>query len=677
MLPPLLIHLCLRIAWQHYGVYDVTIDLMTQFTPLHLLKIMTATLLFLLVACQTPTPASPPQWQWVRAENGLPRQAAIVLAVAINPTDPDQLWAGYYAAGGLLSSQDGGQTWTAGGSGLADNPIFDVLLAPSTGDNDSTVQLWAAARDGVLTSSDGGQSWQSVPGLPAATAFALAADTKGRLYAGFDGAGIHARAEDGQWESVVPEDSALASAAVISLAVSGDGQFLYAGTSGQGIFASRDYGRHWQAAYEGKYGSNMVINPMNSQQAIASLRDQVVRTQDGGQSWQPITSLPLKFDEATSFLWLANGALITGTSQGQLYLSPDAGTTWSQGGTGLPSGGVLDLAGAELPEDGAYRLLAATWNGLYGSDDLGETWQNLAPDLGTINAHALLTLDGGLLLGTGADLFRWQDDDQRWRSATDVIRSGGIQSLSVDPTNSQQIYAGSSGDGMIASRDGGETWQSVSGTGVGIPALAVDPLDPNHLYKLAAWERVYESYDAGETWLARWDGLGDVLETVSLAVDPAGKFIYVGTEDGLFRAEGSKPWNLTARALSGQSILALLPQSTVNGSTLIIGTTRGVYRSLDHGDTVEGAADTSPDTVWGRGLEHISVTALLADLRRVDTLYAGTAYHGVYQTNDSGQTWQSIGPADLSDTVIEDLAWGPNSELFIAAANGVWRGTTP
>ncbi|MCB0163964.1 MAG: hypothetical protein KDI79_07055 [Anaerolineae bacterium] len=649
---------------------------MTQFTPLYLLKYIALTMLFLLAACQTAGPASLPQWQWTRAENGLPRQASIVLAAAVNPINPDQFWAGYYSAGGLLTSQDGGQTWTVNGAGLADNPIFDVLPSAPIGQEKGAIKLWAAARDGLLASSDGGQSWQSTPGLPAATAFALATDAEARLYAGFDGAGVYAETEDGTWRSIVPEDSPLASAAVISLAVSDNGQYLYAGTSGQGIFASRDSGQSWQAAYEGKYGSNMAINPTNPHSAIASLRDQVVRTQDGGQSWQRVASLPLKFDEATSFLWLADGALIAGTSQGRLYRSPDGGTTWSQGGDGLPAGGVLDLAGVERSGD-AHRLLAATWNGLYGSDDLGETWHNLAPDLGTVNAHALLTLEDGLLLGTGAGLFRWQVDDQRWQSATDVIRSGGIQSLTVDPTDSQRIYAGSSGDGMIASHDGGVTWQSVSGTGVGIPALAVAPLDSDHLYKLAAWERVYESYDGGATWLARWDGLGDVLETVSLAVDPTGNFIYVGTEDGLFRAKGSERWDLTARSLSGQSILALLAHATANGSTLIIGTTRGIYRSLDHGDTVEGPLDTSPAVGWGRGLEHISVTALLADPHRPEILYAGTAYHGVYQSNDGGQSWLAIGPANLTDTVIEALAWGPNNTLFIAAANGVWQGTTP
>ena len=83
-------------------------------------------LLLILTACQS---TSPPQWHWERAEAGLPRQA-ITLAVAADPTDPNRLWLGYYAPGGLARSDDGGQTWTTGvgAAGLADNPIFDLLF---------------------------------------------------------------------------------------------------------------------------------------------------------------------------------------------------------------------------------------------------------------------------------------------------------------------------------------------------------------------------------------------------------------------------------------------------------------------------------------------------------------------------------------------------------------------
>jgi hypothetical protein len=77
---------------------------------------------------------------------------------------------------------------------------------------------------------------------------------------------------------------------------------------------------------------------------------------------------------------------------------------------------------------------------------------------------------------------------------------------------------------------------------------------------------------------------------------------------------------------------------------------------------------------WGQGLQDISVVALLADPNDPSRLYAGTAYNGVYQSVDWGYTWQSVGLADLADDVVEELAWGPEGELFVATAGGVWVG---
>jgi photosystem II stability/assembly factor-like uncharacterized protein len=100
---------------------------------------------------------------------------------------------------------------------------------------------------------------------------------------------------------------------------------------------------------------------------------------------------------------------------------------------------------------------------------------------------------------------------------------------------------------------------------------------------------------------------------------------------------------------------------------LYIGATAGLYRSLDNGQTVQ-----SPPQ-WGRGLENISVTGLLTDPHLYERLYAGTAYAGVYQSVDGGQSWQAIGPAELRDGVVNGLAWGPTGELFVSATHGVWR----
>lgn len=617
------------------------------------------------------TEVSPTPWQWQRAEQGLPRRS-IILTVAVDPLHPTRLWAGQYAAESLGVSVDGGQSWTALPARWVNNPIFDLLALPHPADPGAT-RLWAATRDGLLVSDDDGLSWQPSTGLPEASVFALAADAAGRLYLGVDDHGVYIQTGEPQdlWQKLSKEPP-LAESAVLALAVSGEGQYLYAGTSAQGVFASQDYGQTWRGSYTGRYSSNVAVNPASPRLAVAGLRDQLVRTQDGGLTWATVASLPLKWDEVASILWLADGALGVGTSQGRLYRSLDGGGNWVKGGLGLPSGGVLGLAAHSRPGESS-QLLAATWNGLYASLDEGQSWANLAPELGDPQPQVLLDSGAGVLLGTGTGLFRWQPDQQRW-SALPFEFPSGLGSLAVHPAEPQTLYAGTTSDGVFRSHDGGESWQQLPSRSFGVPDLAVDPKNPAHLYLLAAWERVYESRNGGESWAARWDGLGDVLETVSLAVDPVEPFVYIGTEAGLFRREGSQAWEWVVPKLSEQSVLALLSRPAQGGSVLYIGATRGIFRSLDNGVSVQGLDD---DSRWGKGLAGISVTALLADAEHDQILYAGTAYRGIFQSVDGGQQWQPIGLQALDDQVIESLAWDPTGNLLVVATDSVWLGTAP
>jgi photosystem II stability/assembly factor-like uncharacterized protein len=491
---------------------------------------------------------------------------------------------------------------------------------------------------------------------------------------------VYAQTAQG-WESLTPskgldEAESLHSAAVLSLAVSADGQQLYAGTAGGGVFASLDGGRTWANSYSGQFVPNLALNPTNPTQAVASLRNQLVRTQDGGKSWQ---TLPLAWagDEIVSLLWLADGALGAGTGQGRLYYSRDGGDSWVEGGAGLPSGGVLDLAMAAGSPP--LHLWAATWTGVYSSNDGGQTWRNMAPALGSPYAFTILSADQGLLLGTRAGLFRWQPDSRGWIAVEGNFPAGGITSLANDPQNSQVLYAGTSSSGLYSSQDGGADWQRLPTRNFGIPAVAVDSKDPQRIYILAAWERVYESRDGGQSWDARWKGLGETIEATSIAVDPVLPLVYAGTETGLYRSYDGRTWRLAAPTLADQTILALLAQATPSsgggGSVLYLGTTRGVYRSLTGGMTVQGGDETKrASESWGQGLENISVTALLADPDDPRSLYAGTAYNGVYQSRDWGYTWQPIGPTELVADTVAGLAWGPAGELFVAASSGVWAG---
>jgi hypothetical protein len=615
-----------------------------------------------------------PHWQWERAEAGLPRKA-IVLTLAVDPANRERVWAGAYGPDGLAASHDGGRTWSFGASPFNGDPIFDLLVVPASGEGSG--ELWAATRRGLFTSLDAGAGWKAGGNsLPVAAAFALAGDATGRLYAGLDNAGVFARSQNETGWASLAADTELASAAVLALAVAPDGRQLYAGTAAQGIFASQDGGRTWVQTYAAAYVPNIALHPADPTLAVASLRTRLVRTVDGGRSWHTLP-LPWAESEITSLLWLADGTLGAGTGRGGLYRSQDGGDSWVSGQIGSEASGsvlALALAGEPLPNR-SPNLLAGAWTGLYASEDGGQIWADPAPILGVPHAQALLTTDTGLLLGANAGLFRWELETSQWAPLAGEFLPGGVAALAAPQADSPVLYAGTTGDGVYRSDDRGESWQSVPSLSVGVPALAVDPTDPEHITMLARWERVYESHNGGQSWQARWAGLGVTVETASLAIDPVKPVVYVGADTGLYRSHSGADWELVAPTIADQTVLALLaqpiPPTSGGGSVLTIGATRGIYRSLNGGETVQGG---SSESGWGHGLENVSVTTLLADPARPERLYAGTAYNGVFQSVDWGRTWQPIGPTDLTQDVVEAMAWGPDGDLFIAAASGVWRG---
>ena len=112
-----------------------------------------------------------------------------VRALAIDPRDPKVIYAGT-AGSGLFYSTDGGQTWKNTSVGLDPNASIGSIIIDPT----NSAIVWAAdVRSGVYRSLDGGKTWETV--------------------------------NDG-----------LLIRAVNALAISSDGQILYAATSGGGVF---------------------------------------------------------------------------------------------------------------------------------------------------------------------------------------------------------------------------------------------------------------------------------------------------------------------------------------------------------------------------------------------------------------------------------------------------------
>jgi photosystem II stability/assembly factor-like uncharacterized protein len=169
---------------------------------------------------------------WTPA-NDARSQDANVTNLMVDPYDPQVVYA---ATGnhGLLKTTDGGQSWTAINQGLPEPRALSVVLHPV----DAGIVYAGLGTAGLYRSPDGGATWQpSAAGLnpEASISDIVFAPTDFQvMYAADRFSGVYRSTDGGAtW---TPINVGLRTRAVNALAISSDGQHLYAATEGEGVF---------------------------------------------------------------------------------------------------------------------------------------------------------------------------------------------------------------------------------------------------------------------------------------------------------------------------------------------------------------------------------------------------------------------------------------------------------
>ena len=226
-----------------------------------------------------------------------------------------------------------------------------------------------------------------------------------------------------------------------------------------------DGGRSWTDSGPG--GARVLPDPLRPGLLYLSRHDSLWLYQAGGghltRVWPPPGQEPTpnlaRYElglPAAAPPW-RDGLLYVGL-RGAVGRSEDGGQTWA----------VLHLPGA--PEEPLSALaaapsqpglvLAAQGPRLWQSSDWGESWR----ELGSLPGPALVVaVDPAhperLLASSGAGLARSDDGGRTWRTAWSVPASAGpVAGIAFDPEDGRTVYAAVRQVGLLASRDGGESW---------------------------------------------------------------------------------------------------------------------------------------------------------------------------------------------------------------------------
>ncbi len=298
----------------------------------------------------------------------------------------------------------------------------------------------------------------------------------------------------------------------------------------------------------------LAVHPTKPQIVYVSTKTGVFKTRDGGKTWSPMPQglegaqvISLAIDPVLS------STIYAGTFATAVYKSADGGQRWQPANLGLKGhvSVVYDLA--IDPKDTRIVYLATTI-GPYRSMNAGGNWTEIVHGMESVYT-ATLAIDPEnsttLYAGTSGGMYKSTDRGNRWEiinkglieGDVDTAMALGINTVAVDPLNTETVYIGST-QGIYATTDGGAKWsRRMEGlTTKFVAKLLIDPGNPATLYA-GTDKGVFKSTDSASTWDPSNEGLTHRVVR-SMSLDPSDpSTIYVGTQGGLFRSrDGAATW---------------------------------------------------------------------------------------------------------------------------------------
>lgn len=369
-----------------------------------------------------------------------------------------------------------------------------------------------------------------------------------------------------------------------------DGCIAFAATQDGSLFRSADAGATWQRQSSWAFGAinALALSPnfASAPTLFAATADGIYRSLDGGRIWQSasfglldgeVLCLACAPDFATSEVAWA------GSATGGLYRSRNAGRAWRESGEGLADNAVQSIVYSS-----AMLFVGTEDDGVFRSSD-GAHWEACGLDGMAVNCLAASA--GHVLAGTSEGIFLSDDDGQTWQC---VLSDDGVLAQAASASGS--VVAGGMTTGVTTSADGGRTWQRAGDNAhlaAHVPPLAAQSPD-GALFLFDVVGGAVCSIDGGTSWrslrlddspiecvaaggtarqthvlvatahsVLRWQGdgfmplanqptLGDEDAITAIAVTPDGALL-LGTQQGLvaISADGGATWHVVAAPGAG------------------------------------------------------------------------------------------------------------------------------
>lgn len=381
------------------------------------------------------------------------------------------VWAGadFPEAGALLTSPDGGTSWTKINRGTI--AISDIVF----NGNDIFLNI---NYDGIYKSTNNGVDWQMIRNLSNAEG-KLYGEASGLYY--FSRYKLYRSANAGSTWSEKDQMIPLYNSSTLYATE----QHIFVGLWGGGVVRTTITGdSDWQLVNNG-----IAVHRINDLLVVGSniyagLENSFVRSSvDEGLTWDQRKDTYGLFAGSGRALLSTATEVFVGSGGGGVQRSSDNGVSWMLKNEGLISKNVLHFISA------GNAIFVGTDDGVYKSVNKGDTWVKKTGDIAML--RALYTDGDNIYVGTYNGLFISDDLGETWRRISTGLPGESIGSLvHIGPV----LYAATQFNGLYKTSNSGASWEKVNSEYVQVLAAR-----NNHLLMSTVDQGLLISSDNGLT----------------------------------------------------------------------------------------------------------------------------------------------------------------------------------
>jgi len=513
-------------------------------------------------------------------------------------------------------------------------------------------------------------------------------------YIGTPGGGVWKTEDGGRvWKPIF---DSVPVASIGALAVSpSNPQIVYVATGeqtrGDGVYKSTDSGATWTniGLRETHVINGIFVDPHDPEIVLIGAAGDhtsgaergVYKTIDGGKNWKKV----LHTDTETGVADLESdpdnpnilfAALWTGAvdpfnpeepTKGQdaaIYKSTDEGSTWQAiPGKGLPTDPMRRVGIAVAPGTNGKRVYAIVEQGLFRSEDGGETWQRSTTDPRILGNYYFSRVfvdptNANLVYVAQTSMYRSTDGGKSFEAWQGAPSGDDYHVIWINPRSDQDIILGVD-QGAVVSVDGGATWSSWYNQPTGqFYHVSTDQQFPYYVYGAqqdSGTAAVASRSDYGEITYREWAPVGG-FEFAYIVPDPANSnYVYTGGWYGTvlrFERTTGQITHLFVRTpkyrTAAMAPIAFAPQDP---HTLYVGA-QYVLKSKDGGVTWKEAspdltekpepapkAEANPPKPPNRPTTVI--TTMSFSPLKAGELWVGTG-NGIVQVTQDGKAWLNV-----------------------------------